>query len=268
VEYRLKGVFIIKYININGVKIAYTSAGKGPDIVLLHGWMCNRNFWKYQIDFLSKKYHVIAPDFRGHGDSGVPETGYTVKQLVEDIYGLVASLGLKDVVLVGHSMGGMVAQEFALKYQDCLSSLILVTTIASDEQNTLISKRIVQESSTGEFQPIFLKYFKAWFGEEAPREVIQWVQEQMLTTPHEVGIRLATDYTFFDLRKQLGSIKIPALVIAGNSDASALPDESQILVNLIPKAKLFNIKNIGHFPMLEIPEALNNVILDFLNLQD
>ena len=253
-----------KHIRTDGINIAYTLSGRGPAVVLLHGWMCNRKFWKEQIQFLSKTHQVVAPDFRGHGDSDVPEEGYTIEQLADDVCNVLKGIGVSQAVVVGHSMGGMVAQQFCVSHGDHASGLILVTTIAADPEDRLISKRIEKDALRLGFRDAFLRYFDGWFGPGTDPNVTGWVRDQMLHTPENVGLNLVRSYRRFDLRAHLPNLTIPTLVIGTALDASVVPVESKTLAQLIPGAQLFMIDGSGHFPMLETPQAFNKALREFL----
>ena len=249
---------------VKGCKIAYTLTGSGRPVVLLHGWMCNRRFWKEQIRFLADSHQILAPDLCGHGDSDIPAADYTIERLARDVRGLTESLGMEKMVLVGHSMGGMVAQQFCIHHPGRVSALILVTTIAADVKDRLISKRIAAEAGQTGFRDAFLQHFDGWFGPKTAPGLMRWVRDEMLRTPEVVGLSLVRSYQRFDLRAHLPGIRIPTLVICGGSDASAVPDESRALVDLIPGAQMVQIK-CGHFPMLEKPQTFNRAVEDFLS---
>jgi pimeloyl-ACP methyl ester carboxylesterase len=253
-----------QHVAIDGVKLACTLSGDGPNVVLLHGWMCHRGFWKEQIRFLSKAYRVLALDFRGHGESEVTKEGHSIEQYSEDVYRVTQELGLKTFVLVGHSMGGMVAQHFSISHPESVSGLVLVTTIAADVEGRLISKRIEAEAPYGGFRKAFLKFFDGWFGETSDPSIVRWVREQMLQTQEAVALSLVRSYRRFDLRANLPQFSWPTLVVGASSDASAVPQESKILAELIPGAQLAIIEGSGHFPMLERPQTLNQILGDFL----
>ncbi len=257
---------IDKQIIVDGVKLAYTLSGTGRSIVLLHGWMCNRKFWKRQIEVLSRTHRVLALDFRGHGNSDVTEGGYTIHQLADDVRHVMNGLSIERAVVVGHSMGGMVAQQFCLSYKDYAAALILVTTIAADPEDCLISKRIERDARDLGFRNAFLRHFDGWFGATTESNLIHWVREEMLHTPETVGLKLVLAYRRFDLRTHLLNLRLPTLVIGTASDASAVPAESEILAELIPGANLVTIEEAGHFPMLENPHALNKAMEAFLSI--
>ena len=113
--------------NVNGTRIHYLSAGLGETtIVLLHGWPESSYEWRKVIPALSSKYTVIAPDVRGIGGSRATTTGYDKVTLADDVYQLVAQLGLKHVYVVGHDIGGMVAYAYARSHPEGLSGVAII----------------------------------------------------------------------------------------------------------------------------------------------
>jgi pimeloyl-ACP methyl ester carboxylesterase len=253
------------YVNVNGVKIAYTLAGRGQPLLFLHGWMCNRQFWKKQIEFFSKRYRVLTMDFRGQGESDVPAGGYTPGRLADDVFAVMKNLGIDRTVVIGHSMGGMVAQVLCKNFPQNVSGLVLVTTIAADLQNRLISKRIEKDSVDLGFRKAFLKYFNGWFASQTDPVIGDWVREEMLKTPEKVGLELVRAYSRFDLRAHLPDFRMPCLVMGARDDTSAVPVEPQTLAKLIPGSRLIMIETCGHFPMLEKPEEFGNLLDEFLS---
>lgn len=111
---------------VNGVKLHYRIAGKGEAIVLLHGFSENGAMWNPVIDELAKNHTVIIPDLRGAGDSGKPEGGYDKKTMAQDVHALLASLGIKNTVMVGHDIGLMVAYAYAAQYPQETRKLVLM----------------------------------------------------------------------------------------------------------------------------------------------
>lgn len=253
------------HVSVNGVRIAYTLAGRGKPLLFLHGWMCNRQFWNKQVEFFSQNHQILTIDFRGQGGSDVPGGGYTVEQLAEDVFTVMKKLAIDRTVVIGHSMGGMVAQEFCKNYAQKVSGLVLVTTIAADLEDRLISKRIEKNSAALGFQKAFLKYFYGWFAPATERGIVEWVRKEMLKTPEKVGLDLVRAYSRFDLRAYLPNFRMPCLVIGARADVSAVPVESQMLAELIPGSRVIMIEKCGHFPMLEKPEEFDNLLIEFLS---
>ena len=255
-------------VEVNGVRLAYTQCGQGADVVFLHGWMCNRAFWQRQCrELAGRNFRCTAVDFRGHGDSEAPGGGYTIQQLAGDLSAMMPALGIGPAIIVGHSMGGMVAQHFCLERPEQTAALVLVATIASDPEDRLISKRIASDARRAGFSGAVDRHFDAWFAPGAPHSVRAWVKRQMRSTPDDVGLELVSAYGRFDLTGRLGEIRRPTLVIGTRSDDSASPGQSRRLAELIPGARLALIEDCGHFPMLEKPESLGRALLPFLETQ-
>jgi 3-oxoadipate enol-lactonase len=252
-------------LNVSGVRFACSVAGEGPDVLFLHGWMCNRTFWRDAAARLSRRYRVITFDFRGHGESDAPPSGYTIEQLADDARDVLVGLGIQRAAVIGHSMGGMVAQMFCRRHAPLVSRVVLVTTIASDEGDQLISKRIAADSERRGFADAFSRHVRGWFSEGVPPKVIDEITDMMLRTRETVALELVQSFRHFDSRPFLSSIGVPALVIAGGADASAVPAESKVLAGRIPGANLVSLGTCGHFPMVECAEVLTRVIDDFLS---
>lgn len=258
----------LERVVVNGVPLAYTLFGRGADVVFLHGWMCNRTFWQRPCrDLAGRGFRCLAIDFRGHGDSEAPARGYSIEQLAGDVSAMMAALEIGPAVMVGHSMGGMVAQRFCLERPEQTAALVLVATIASDPDDRLISKRIGSDAARMGFAHAFDRHFDAWFAPGAPHTVRGWVKRQMRSTPDDLGLQLVGAYSRFDLTGRLGEIRRPTLVIGTRSDDSAPPGQSRRLAELIPGARLALIEDCGHFPMLEKPEELSRSLLPFLETQ-
>ncbi|MCY3756784.1 MAG: alpha/beta hydrolase, partial [Acidobacteria bacterium] len=195
-------------VEVNGVRLAYTQCGRGTDVVFLHGWMCNRTFWQRQCRQLSgRNFRCLAVDFRGHGDSEAPTGGCSIEQLAADVSAMMANLGIGPAVIVGHSMGGMVAQQFCLERPEQTAALVLVATIASDGEDRLISKRIAADATRMGFARAFDRHFDAWFAPGAQESVRGWVRSQMRSTPDDLGLELVGAYSRFDLTGRLGEIR-------------------------------------------------------------
>ena len=248
--------------------MAYTLSGDGPTVVLLHGWTCNRRFWEPQIEALSTDHRVLAPDFRGHGGSDVPINGYTLARLAEDVHEMMWALDMAPAVVVGHSMGGMVAQQLAVSHPEDLSALVLVATAAADPDGQLISGRIASDAVEAGYSDAFLRYLPGWFPSDGDADLREWVKSQMLRTPERVALGLVEDYRDFDFRNDLPGIRVPALAVAASSDVSTAPARSEEIAGLIPGARLVTIERAGHFVQLERPGEVNTALQEFLTEHD
>lgn len=111
---------------VNDVRLHYVMGGKGDPVVLLHGWPQTWYEWRHIMPALAERYTVIAPDIRGLGDSSKPATGYDKRTVAEDIYQLVHQIGFKQINLVGHDIGGMVAYAYAAAHPETVGRLVLM----------------------------------------------------------------------------------------------------------------------------------------------
>ena len=116
-----------QYIAINGIRLHYVIQGKGPLIVLMHGFPEFWYSWRYQIPFLAEHgYTVVAPDLRGYNETDRPRNGYDIPTLLRDIEGLIKDLGQQKASIVGHDWGGVLAWTFAINYPAMTESLIVM----------------------------------------------------------------------------------------------------------------------------------------------
>ena len=252
-------------ISIDGTRFAYQMSGRGPCVVCLHGWMCNMGFWRAQQDRLvSGGYRSLTLDFRGHGASEMTRCGYSIEQLATDVWHILEALKIDQGVMVGHSMGGMVAQQFCLDHPAWASGLVLVTTTAQDAEDRMISKRIAADAPTSGFGTAFDRHFPDWFPGSVDPAVMSRVRQQMLQTPEHVALELVRSYRHFDLTNRLGQIDAPALAIGSLLDRSTAPGASRHLADTIRHGQLLLIEDCGHFPMVEKPDRLSQAMLAFV----
>ena len=252
-------------VTVAGTDIAYTVRGSGRTVVLLHGWTCNRRFWREQVAALQCVHRLLALDLRGHGDSGVPDRGYTLERLAEDVHEVIERLAIGPAVMVGHSMGGMVAQQLAFCHPEDVSGLVLVATVAADPDAGLVSRRIAAEAAAEDYRTAFLNHFPAWFPVGADPCLVEWTRSEMLRVPERVAISLVRAYQDLDFRPRLRDLRVPTLVIGAGGDSSTPVDRSREIACLVPGAVLVVIEGARHFVQLERPGEVNEAIMKFLS---
>ena len=249
----------------DGSEMAYSICGSGDRVILLHGWACNSSFWHHQISALAETHQVIAIDFRGHGHSSIPQSGYTIARLTADIRELIVQLELSPAIVIGHSMGGMVAQQYAILHPEDVNRLILIATAANDTGKALISVAIADEEKKTDYRHSFNTHFGHWFTSNSSPKLMSWVRDQMLQTPEEVALSLVDSYRDLDLRSRLPSINLPTLVIGARDDTSTPSTASEVIAGSIPEARCIVIDGAGHFVQLERPDEVNDVIREFVS---
>ncbi|OGW70083.1 MAG: hypothetical protein A3A88_05480 [Nitrospirae bacterium RIFCSPLOWO2_01_FULL_62_17] len=255
---------------INGINLAYTDEGRGTPVVLLHAFPQNRAMWAQQVDALSKSYRIIAPDFRGFGESDAPLWHYTLDQFADDVNGLLNHLSIRQAMLVGLSMGGYIALGFYRKYRDRMKGLVLADTRAQPD---------TEEGRAGRFAMAQTAYTKG-AGAVADIMLPKLLSPIALRTRPDLvqRVRAAIEQTQIsgiagalmamaerpDSVPLLAQIACPTLVITGELDGPTPPADGKLMAGAIPGARLEIIPQAGHLSNLEQPDAFNRALLDFL----
>ena len=262
-------------VKVGDVSIYYEVHGEGEPLLLIMGYGHNSGHWFSQIPGLSHEYGVIAFDNRGTGRSVKPDIPYTVQMLAEDMSGLLEALGIDAAHIYGVSMGGMIAQEFALRYPDKMIGLILGCTTCGGRNSIMPDaeamgllfdtermKRLTPEEGARETLPFLCNQeFIDNNPDIAERYIAKTVE---YVTPLRGFMRQAEAITAHDTYNRLPQIKAPTLVIAGTADRLVPVENSRILASRIPNAELVILENMGHFFFMEALEEANKAILDFL----
>jgi pimeloyl-ACP methyl ester carboxylesterase len=243
-------------VNINGVKLHYEIAGQGQPVVFLHGLIGSTNDWVSQKEFLSVKYKVVAIDLRGHGKSEVPKTQseYSIPIFVEDVLGIIDLLGIKKCCLVGHSIGGFIALQFALLHQDRLASLVLVNTSSGKfERNPsstyILSQKIIDMTR---LQGITYHF-----------ERKMSFRNMVMTSAAGYIHSLKAVAKWQPITTRLSEIKVPTLIYWGDED-TPFADAVKILEKGIVGSTLITVRGAAHSPHKEAAEIFNQSLLKFL----
>lgn len=259
-------------VKVGDINIYYEIHGGGEPLLMIQGYGRYSGHWTTLIPPFSKKYRVIIFDNRGTGRSDKPETAYTMKGMAADAKGLLDAIGIDRAHVLGVSMGGMIAQEFALTYPDRVMSLMLGCTQCGGPKIAPPTP----EALAFLFNPDAAKLSE----EERARQTAPWLWTKEFIEKHPEAVEMNVEITLkyptpphgftgqaqaiagHDTYERLPQIKAPTLVIAGDADRLINPDNSKILTARIPGAELVMVKNAGH-GFTEAPEA-TRAMLDFL----
>jgi pimeloyl-ACP methyl ester carboxylesterase len=264
---------------IDDIEMYYEEHGNpaAEPVLLIMGFTGNAAAWAPQIPALAERYHVIAFDNRGAGRTSQPEGPYSIPQMADDTAALLDYLGIASTHVVGASMGGMIAQEFALRYPDRVRSLVLACTTPGGPHSAghgtlmeLSQQADAIEDVAAALQPERLKEMLEWLfspdfianpGPGFAQMVMSSVQYP--TTPAGLRGQIAA-IRAHDTYDRLGRISAPALVIAGDADPLIDPENSRILADRIRGARLCLLPGQRHGFTAEKPEETNRLILEFL----
>lgn len=233
----------------DGTRLFVQDWGSGKPVVLLTAWTFDGSTWGSQIAALNEKgFRCVAPDRRGHGRSEMPSAGYDLETLTDDVAAVIEARDLRDVTLVGFSMGSVEAVNYLGRYgSDRIARLVLVapTTpfLVKTEDNPDAVPKAMIEADNAAVGRDFAKWIAAneapFFLPETPEITRAWIREMMLSVPLPVALACRKTIGFSDLRAAAARIDRPTLIVHGDKDASApLPLTGAKTAKLIKGSKL------------------------------
>ncbi|MCX6880744.1 MAG: alpha/beta hydrolase [Verrucomicrobia bacterium] len=236
---------------VNGTELYYEIFGTGEPLLLLHGGAATIESWYAQIPEFAKKYRVIVPDCRGHGRTKDVEGPINFTLMASDIAGLLDHLGIKSVMIVGWSDGGVTGFELAIRHPDLVKKLVTFGAHSRPQGMTAEFKAGVEAFNPDNFPPILVNGYKALSpdGPEHWPVVFAKLKTMWLTLPN---------FTEDELR----GIRCPTLLMVGETDI-VREEESKRIASLIPKSRLKVLQGATHYFPVEIPEIVNGTILGF-----
>src|SRR5262245_54930124 len=255
----------------DGTRIHYEVYGTGDPVLLIMGLGSNAYGWWRTIPWLSKHYQAIAFDNRGTGRSDVPEGAYTIAQMAADAAAVLDAAGQRTAHVVGTSLGGMIAERFAITHPDRLRSLILVCTTPGGRNATRASQEVTSGLVAGGDDPATVYRRNAWFlyGEETrqrhPERIEQDIEYRSKIPTRPRGymgqLQAAMGHDCWDA---LPSISVPTLVVHGEADILIPTRNGQLLAERIPGAEFVLIPGAGHMLQADADDAVRTAILGFL----
>ncbi|NUO44733.1 MAG: alpha/beta fold hydrolase, partial [Streptomyces sp.] len=207
-------------LEVDGAALTYDDEGprdgEGVPLVFVHGWTANRHRWDHQLAHFAEKRRVIRLDLRGHGESGGAGVR-TIAELADDVLALLDHLEIEWCVLVGHSMGGMIAQTITLAHPDRVERLVLVNSIG---RMTYSRGRglLLGVSTLVPFKLFVATNIQRAFAPGYPRDEIRAYVKASADTPREVVMTLYGAMRAFDVLDRVGEIGVPTLMIHGYHD--------------------------------------------------
>lgn len=258
---------------VNGTRLSYEVTGRGrTTVVLIHGGLVDSRMWDDQVRPLAKRHRVIRYDLRGFGKSDFPAGPYSN---VEDLYALLKFLKVEKASLVGLSLGGMIAIDFALEHPQMVESLILTSSALRGYQSprndkTIAINKAVEEQGMERAIELWLEHpffataksnasyqrrmrtmladnFRYWgpWGPELKMVVVTWPSPPSL--------------------ERISLIHVPTLIIVGDRDVSNILAIAEVLRTKIAGAQKAVIQNVSHHLNMEKPKEFNRIVLDFLD---
>jgi pimeloyl-ACP methyl ester carboxylesterase len=259
----------------DGTKLFVQDWGTGRPVLLLSAWTFDASTWGSQIAALNAQgFRCVAPDRRGHGRSEMPGAGYDLETLTDDVAAVIEQRDLRDVTLVGFSMGTVEAVNYLARYgSERISRLVLVapTTpflIKTEDNPDAVPKAMIEADNAAVARD-FAKWIAAneapFFMPETPEITRTWIREMMLSVPLPVALACRKTIAFADLRAAAARIDRPTLILHGDKDASApLPLTGAKTAKLIKGSKLIVYEGAPHPLPLTHGERLLADMLAFM----
>ncbi len=259
-------------VNVNGVELYYQKHGSGSHLVLIEGLGVGTWLWEKQVPEFSKHYTTIVYDNRGAGKSGKPAVSYTIDMMADDLAGLLDSLQIAKAHVLGVSMGGFIAQSFALRYPEKVDRLVLVATSAGGPDHVPMSPEVlaVMFATGGQPRELARRKLALAYSEKFMQSVeVEHLLDLRLDEPQPPHAYLAqaTAGATFNLSEKVQGIQAPCLIVAATGDRLVPVANAHNLAKKIPHSRLKMFEGYGHQFFVEIPDEFNREVIAFLSGQ-
>lgn len=255
----------------NGSLISYDDLGSGNPVLFIHGHPFNRTMWQPQVQSLRWKYRTIAPDLRGFGESSLgPEPLSTLESMASDLARLLDHLSVSRVCVVGLSMGGQIAMEFARAFPERTAAAVLAATFPQGETaegvklRNRMADRLLAEGMAGPCCELLSKLIGPASLKKLPSVAAAVFEMICSTDPAGAAAALRGRALRRDYRQSLKEFRFPCMIVLGTDDAFTTVEEAEAMHAAIPNSRLEIFSGIGHMPNLEDQDRFNRHLHEFL----
>lgn len=251
-------------------RLAFDHAGAGELLVLLHGIGGNRTNWRGQMAVFAEHFHVVALDARGYGMSDDYEGPLVFARYADDVLRVLEHFDARRAHVLGLSMGGNIAMDFAIRNPNRVKSLVLCDTdrgghtFTPEEKRKFLELRLNPLLSGAEPADIALSVAKSLVARNATPQAVEQLVASMSALHKESYIKNLHAILDFDVTRTVRQIVAPTLVIVGNEDPITPVAEAQGIANEVAGAELVVIPGAGHLTNIEMPVEFNRAVLSFL----
>ena len=274
-------------VTVHGHELSYRTGGDGPVVLLVHGMAGSSSMWKPSIPLLEPHVRYLAPDLPGHGRSAKPRGDYSLGAQASVLRDLLATLGHDRVTLVGQSLGGGIALQFAYQYPERCERLVLVNSGGLGEEVSPLLRGLalpgIDVLAPLAFQPVYATVVDTMAGwlrrvglQPSPSALEQWRSYCSLIDGDTREAFLATLRAVVDHRGQRVSASdrlhlaaaLPTLIVWGDEDVIIPVEHAHDAHAAIPGSRLELFEGAGHFPHCDDPVGFTRVLLDFISTTD
>ncbi|MFD2892455.1 alpha/beta fold hydrolase [Flavobacterium chuncheonense] len=253
-------------ITVNTITLDYLDIGEGEVLVLLHGLGSTKKDWDFQIPAFSKKYRLIVPDLRGHGNSA-SNTDFGVPVLTEDVFQLLTQLNISKASFIGFSMGGAIAFEMAYVHPQIVNKLIIVNSGPDFNNMGEIGKEMItirtEFINTKGIKPLAEEIATKMFPETHQVDLRNEFANRCASNNPEVYLKTFLSLMEWGLAEKITTLTAPTLVVSSDMDYTPVAHKESY-TSKMQNARLCIIKNSRHGVLMDQPKAFNEAVLNFL----
>jgi pimeloyl-ACP methyl ester carboxylesterase len=268
---RYQAGFRRKTVQVDDHRVAYSEGGKGEPVILVHGFGASSDNWNRMAGRLTKKYHVIAPDLPGWGQSTrMDSASYAYPQQVERLHQFVGALGLKRFHLIGHSMGGFISSAYAARYPEEVVTLALLAPHGVTEPQPAelaLSVAAGDNWLVARNQPEFERLLNKVFAKRpyVPKTVLKVFAAYAIRGSAK-SARIFAEMQTNDppLEARLAQIKAPTLIVWGDQDRVLHVSGSEVFRQGIKSSELLVLPGVGHMPLIESARECATAWIEFV----
>jgi pimeloyl-ACP methyl ester carboxylesterase len=256
----------MRQLERDGVALSYEEAGEGsPPVLLVHGWCCDHTYFAPQLEHFSERAHrVVAVDLRGHGRSDKPHQNYPMQVFADDLAWMCQRLELAKPVVVGHSMGGIVAFDLAARYPDLPSAVVMIdAAVVLPSATRAAIPSLLRELRGPDYRDVLRGYAsRSLFISTDDKQRKEHILQSMSSAPQHVVVSAFEGLRDYDPTEAAGGPAVAGVYIA--ADELQPRSDMERFHKMFPEVLYGKTVGSGHFCQLEVSEQVNAMIDRFL----
>ena len=256
------------FLNVNGIDLYYEVKGEGQTVVFIHGLGSSCQDWEKQEPVFSKQYQVVMLDLRGHGKSQKPSGPYSMALFASDVAGVIRSLNLAPVHVVGISLGGMIALQLAADYPELVRSFVaannnseMIVRTWKDRWEIFMRTNVVRLLGMRKMGEVLGRNM---FPDDSQADVRKLIVERWAENDPKAYLASIGAIIGWSVTERLADIAVPALILSADKDYTPVADKEAIVARM-PNAELAVISDSRHATPVDQPEKFNEVVLNFIS---
>ena len=256
-------------MTISAVNCHYSITGSGPPLFLTHGIGAAEDAWRFMLPTLSKYFTVVTYDLRGHGKSPVTHKNFTLDELVLDLEKIREKTKFEKAFFAGHSLGGMIAPAYAVKFPQHTISVGLLSTVAGrSEEDSKKVWSVIHAMEKNGIEKTLNTLTNRWFTDEFIKnkpDLVERRLKQVVDTDPEVFLNVFKIYANTEMFPWLKNISKPCLLLTGENDLGCSPKHNEKMSNEIKDSKLIILPKYKHSFLIEAPDEVAKNIINFFS---